>query len=534
MYGSTIFGNSTSYGFTGVYRPYVAPVTGIYKLECWGAAGSYGYSNTSGGRGAYASGVIQLRAREVLYIFVGQCPNGSNQGGWNGGGNANTNRPGLNPGGGGGATDIRYLGTSLYNRIVVAAGGSGGTPTGVVANQHGGAANSYGNYPATQFGPGNGGAFGQGAHNQAHSSYPSGGAGGGWYGGGALQGNASSYTASSGGSSYVFTSSSYTPPGYLVPRAYALSDPTLIYGGSYMPMWNSSGTELGHLGHGIALISYFKTISDMTFQHYAIMQNGKYYIPTQSNYNFVKQEFTPVTLKYLQSFDNLKSFIYDINDLNKDILINDGKKISPLLFFNNLKIVKIVINYTSADDDATFSKYYKIINSGVLINQDVKVKNVKINYKQSNKELNIYKIEILEKFDSDNKLNHKLLGFNLSSNIKFLIKYRGRLYDKNLNVIENDDNLILRAIDIKYLNKMDINFNMFSIVIFFTNHNSSELTQVKYINQQRAKIIKLIDSDVTIKCNEDNIIVIPNVNKDYLYLNITHGMTEEKTTIEKF
>ncbi|MDO5151335.1 MAG: glycine-rich protein, partial [Oscillospiraceae bacterium] len=97
-----------TYSYTGQYQTFVAPATGFYKIELWGAQGgnsvgnnsracSYGrgnaYGGGCGGFGAYTSGVIKLNKGETLYVYVGQRGlNGwashNRPGGWNGGGSS--------------------------------------------------------------------------------------------------------------------------------------------------------------------------------------------------------------------------------------------------------------------------------------------------------------------------------------------------------------------------------------------------------------------------------------------------------------
>lgn len=118
--------------YTGDYQTFTAPYTGYYNLEVWGAegGGSRLSGNTAsgiGGKGGYSSGVVRLQAGEKLYIYIGgqggSNDNGIATGGYNGGGSgygSGNSEPGN---GGGGATDIRINGTTLYNRLIVAGGG---------------------------------------------------------------------------------------------------------------------------------------------------------------------------------------------------------------------------------------------------------------------------------------------------------------------------------------------------------------------------------------------------------------------------
>lgn len=113
------------FDFTGDVQEITIPITGIYKLECWGAGWAMG------GKGSYAKGEVELEKGDVIYIYCG----GNN--GFNGGGaGASASAGGANAfsSTGCGATDMRLVkstatdkwsGTdSLNSRIVTAGGGS--------------------------------------------------------------------------------------------------------------------------------------------------------------------------------------------------------------------------------------------------------------------------------------------------------------------------------------------------------------------------------------------------------------------------
>jgi len=102
---------------------------GAYKVECWGAKGTYHHVNSFPGRGAYTSGLFSVFSELELYVFVGAT------GRFNSYKNLTENffneivRSGLS---GGGATDVRLENSanwfdisSLKSRIMVAAGGGG-------------------------------------------------------------------------------------------------------------------------------------------------------------------------------------------------------------------------------------------------------------------------------------------------------------------------------------------------------------------------------------------------------------------------
>ena len=106
--------NNDSYNYP-LPQQYVVPEgqSGFYRIELWGAQGN----GTSGGKGAYTSGIIYLKEGDTLYFYVGKSIAGK----------------------GGRATEVRagYFGYGEYNsvlsggaRIMVAAGG--GTNAGAV------------------------------------------------------------------------------------------------------------------------------------------------------------------------------------------------------------------------------------------------------------------------------------------------------------------------------------------------------------------------------------------------------------------
>ena len=130
----TLTNQITNFEYTGAAQQYIAPATGTYNLQVWGAQG--GYYNASygtGGLGGYSVGNITLQKGDILYVYVGQqggyktsTGNAAVTDGYNGGGGAS-----YYGGSGGGATDIRTIGgtwdnsSSLLSRIIVAGGGGG-------------------------------------------------------------------------------------------------------------------------------------------------------------------------------------------------------------------------------------------------------------------------------------------------------------------------------------------------------------------------------------------------------------------------
>ena len=127
--------NIIDYSYTGNYQEFVAPQTGTYKIELWGAQGTNFDSTYQGGKGGYVKGNITLQENEKIYIYVGE--HGSDRSldaTYNGGGrgadyaDGNGYQIGYS---GGGATDIRLVSgswnnfDSLKSRIMVAGAGGG-------------------------------------------------------------------------------------------------------------------------------------------------------------------------------------------------------------------------------------------------------------------------------------------------------------------------------------------------------------------------------------------------------------------------
>lgn len=121
--------------------PYIfkAPTDGVYKLEVWGAQGSYSTNSGAGGYGGYSTGEISLKKDQEIYIYVGSMPihtsGQTTPGGYNGGGGSGGSESGNETVcyGGGGATHIalrKGLLSKLENYltdILIVAGGGGGT-----------------------------------------------------------------------------------------------------------------------------------------------------------------------------------------------------------------------------------------------------------------------------------------------------------------------------------------------------------------------------------------------------------------------
>jgi hypothetical protein len=210
----------TTFNYTGSAQTYTVPAgVGLISIECYGASGWSG--NYAGGEGGYTYGELVVTPGQNLYVYVGGQGVVSNTsytpegGGWNGGGDGQTNTATNAVGGGGGASDVRTIMnanpmdiTSLNSRLIIAGGGGGSTNnSGCIGGNGGGLVGQngwqYSTYPqatgGTQTAGGNaGGALGQGANADGTMTPWNGGGGGGYYGGGI----STAHSSGAGGSSY--------------------------------------------------------------------------------------------------------------------------------------------------------------------------------------------------------------------------------------------------------------------------------------------------------------------------------------------
>jgi len=225
-----------TFNYTGSSQTFTVPA-GVTSINVDLAGGGGGYNSQGNqvnygqhvpGLGGRITGTLAVTPGQVYTIFVGnKGGDGGNYvagaGGYNGGGSGNTYYGSYNGGGGGGATDIRFGGVALANRVFVAGGGGGaaynysngddgGNGGGLIGangesnNNAGGglggvggsqvAGGARGNYYGSYYG--NPGALGVGGG--ANGSYPSSGGGGGagYYGGGS-----GAWTGGGGGSNYA-------------------------------------------------------------------------------------------------------------------------------------------------------------------------------------------------------------------------------------------------------------------------------------------------------------------------------------------
>lgn len=219
-----IDGYSKNFDYTGGEQFFKAPISGIYRLEVWGAQGGKAASTSYqalGGYGSYASANIELTKDETLYLSIGGQGQKATEskagkqvlGGYNGGGNGYQLYEETYAGGGGGATHIAkksgLLNTleNIQNHVlIVASGGAGGY--GYYAkwwngNAGGGIIGGYSydkTRAATQV---SGYAFGQASDTTIDNGTNHSGGGGGYYGGFASWGE----KGAGGGSGYIGNSS---------------------------------------------------------------------------------------------------------------------------------------------------------------------------------------------------------------------------------------------------------------------------------------------------------------------------------------
>ena len=251
---------SQTFSYTGSQQTFTVP-SGVstITIKVWGGQGGSGgyYSSTTycstGGKGGYATGDLSVTAGSTVYVYVGgqgqsyatcqtRMYGSSYAGGWNGGGSGQSSLSGC---GGGGASDIRYGGTSISDRKIIAGGGGGGgnawNSTQLSNGGAGGGASGETMANSTQFynrTPGSGATQSSGNSSGVGSSANenlSGGGGGGYYGGGI--GNNS--TGGGGGSGYIG----------------GVSNGSTITGNGSMPD-PDGGTMTGREGNGVIIITW--------------------------------------------------------------------------------------------------------------------------------------------------------------------------------------------------------------------------------------------------------------------------------------
>jgi len=178
---------TTTFNYTGSMQTFVVPpCVGSIQIEVSGARGQGG----NGGNGGYSKGLLSVIPGQVYNVYVG------GQNGYNGGGNGWAN----SPRNGGGASDVRFGGTSLTDRIIVAGGGGSSSGDGNYTGGTGGGGTASGNYCGGGGGSGYSGSGGPGGLNGGTgiTACHSGGAGGGGFMSGGVASCNTCYTNSCG------------------------------------------------------------------------------------------------------------------------------------------------------------------------------------------------------------------------------------------------------------------------------------------------------------------------------------------------
>lgn len=278
---------------------------GTYTFTCYGGAGGTRRRISKSSRGGKAVGTMQINDSHQFFVNVG----GSGvmgisylyqddlkkdrseiewqstmfpEIGYNGGGRMiNTTENCY----GGGATDFRIDGDTLYHRFIVAGGAGGMGRQDYYGGAGGGTTGGQGNTSCgTQYGPGKQNAAGAGDNKNISGSFGFGGSGyyssggyggaggGGWYGGSgcAPDGSGDDDSAGSGGSGYALTETSFKPTDYKVDNPeYYLSDVELITGGNDMDQrWTKAFIEvrdiktLQYLCHDDEGLKYFNELTN--------------------------------------------------------------------------------------------------------------------------------------------------------------------------------------------------------------------------------------------------------------------------------
>ena len=110
---------------------FTAPVSGEYKLECWGARGGIrGESNCYPGNGGYSKGIKTLEINKCIFICVGQTRNTDGDLSYNNRPDDITSCPGGPTGGGATSVTTKNRGELKYfsnyqSEVLIVAGGGG-------------------------------------------------------------------------------------------------------------------------------------------------------------------------------------------------------------------------------------------------------------------------------------------------------------------------------------------------------------------------------------------------------------------------
>ena len=141
-----------TFDYTGSEQTFIAPVSGTYKLETWGAQGG-SIGNYTGGYGGYSAGNIEILAKQQLYVAVGEIGKYSTWSTTTYPDNPSYNGGGAGFSGGGGATHIamtsgllRTFENNLSELLIVSGGGGGGKSYGDSTGNYSGNGGSGGGY----------------------------------------------------------------------------------------------------------------------------------------------------------------------------------------------------------------------------------------------------------------------------------------------------------------------------------------------------------------------------------------------------
>lgn len=477
---------------------------GVYKFECWGATGG----SRGGGSpsfGGYSSGVLSVYSKTDFNVYVGQ--NGSS-GGWNGGGSgpSSGNR-------GGGATDVRIGGDSLYNRFIVAGGGGGGgSPSynggyggGLTGGSNRGGCGSGGIGGTQNSGGSNNGVFGYGGSGYSGSNGYGGGGGGGWFGGGGVTPDCSydDDKGGGGGSGYVYTKESFKPVGYLVDMHYLID--TVLLSGDDKNIPSPSKDDFIKLGtDGLCVITCISTIDYLFIRHL-----NSFYMPYIEYYDKNTQEFIPNGIvEIVKDYNENKSGTKLNKKLNEKI-ITENEEFYPYEKFSNFDIC-----YPSSDKNEIIT--------------------IKFNQKKWLRDKSIIEIrDILLPKD-----NHTYVIDLDNTMINFAIKIKEKLYGKDFKEIKmteiNDKGFTGGTL-------VDVSDNDFSLFCVFndTPKNEDEYFKgFKVLQRDNKELVLLSNEDYTVYENIEKRKVYIKFHKDFkkVYVNKTNNGESMLTinTMEEF
>ena len=410
-----IYNSKKEFTYTGTEQIYIAPYTGIYKLETWGAQGGNA-GESIGGYGGYANGYVHLNAGEKLYINVGGLGGSSNtynectSGGYNGGGTTCSIHDAYFASGGG-ATHIATksgllssLSESKQDVLIVSGGGGGagyynGIETEQIAINNGGSGGGVTGNNGTGLGFGHGAsqnsigkthvgsvasyaAFGQGANGNVNGSS---GGGAGYFGGGAGY----AYGSSAGGGSSSISNQKIIK-GYMTCYNCEVSTgvDTKTYTTNMVSEYPTENTP--KTGNGYAKITYVNDIN-----------NDKLYI------------------SYLE-YDNQNSTekSYKINEIN-DLEINAN------IYLNNVNS-KIYLKAKIKNTTEETFKYAGITNS-IYSNNDIKYEIQNINI--GNNIMPGEEKEIIIAFSFSNYTSNTVKNLECNLTFNFTVETYSREYD---------------------------------------------------------------------------------------------------------